>query len=167
MSDPSNPSPAPEGQNPAPRPAYGEYAPPPAPPAYDSAPAYTAPAYQSAPAYDGGAPSNGSYPGKTLGIVALIVAIFANLIGLILGIVALVQSKKAGYKNGFAVAAIIVGSVLFVIGLIIGIMLLVWLTTQGADLVNQVNACLDDPTGSVVYNGITMSCEEVLSNSNR
>lgn len=58
------------------------------------------------------------FPGKTLGIVGLIVAIFANLIGLIISAIALSQSKKAGYKNTPALAGVIVGSVLFGLTLI-------------------------------------------------
>ncbi|GAA3035289.1 DUF4190 domain-containing protein [Microbacterium dextranolyticum] len=166
MTDPNTP-----GQNPQPTPptppAYGEYAttPPAAPDA--AAPAYSAPAYASAPAYNGNGAPGAPIPGKTLGIVALIVAIFFNVIGLILGIVALVQSKKAGHKNGPALAAIIVGAVLFVIGVIVLIAVISWFATSGADLVTQVNACLDDPSGSIVYQGVTMSCQEVLERSNR
>lgn len=59
------------------------------------------------------------YPGKTLGIVGLILAIFFNVIGLIVSIIAFNQSKKAGYKNTPAKAGIIVGAVLIVIGIII------------------------------------------------
>ena len=56
-------------------------------------------------------------PGKTLGIVALILAILPfQLIGLILGIVANGQSKKAGVKNGPAKAAIIISIILMVLG---------------------------------------------------
>ncbi|WP_454112290.1 DUF4190 domain-containing protein [Microbacterium aurum] len=170
MSDPNSPTPAPGNQPPAPQPAYGEYAPP-APPAADSAPAYAAPAYQAAPAYSAGPAANGSYPGKTLGIVALVLAIVPvglQLVGLILGIVALVQSRKAGQKNGIALAAIIVSGVLLVLT-IIGIILAVALfnAAGGADLVNQVNACLNDPTGNVVVNGITVTCEEILEQSGR
>uniref|UniRef100_UPI000363404D DUF4190 domain-containing protein n=1 Tax=Microbacterium yannicii TaxID=671622 RepID=UPI000363404D len=76
-----------------------------------------------APAPGYGSPA-APVPGKTLGIVAFVVAFFASLIGVILGIVALVQSKKAGHKNGWAVAAIIVGSVLFVITIIVIISLI-------------------------------------------
>jgi hypothetical protein len=61
------------------------------------------------------------YPGKTLGIVGLIVAIFANLIGLIISIIAFNQSKKAGFKNTPALAGIIVGAVLTALGIIIAI----------------------------------------------
>ncbi|MGP3535811.1 hypothetical protein ACTU3I_13515 [Microbacterium sp. RD1] len=58
------------------------------------------------------------YPGKTLGIVGLIVAIFASLIGLIISAIALSQSKKAGYKNTPALAGVIVGSILLALTII-------------------------------------------------
>ena len=64
-------------------------------------------------------PSSGvDYPGKTLGIVGLIVAIFANLIGLIISAIALNQSKKAGFKNTPALAGVWVGAILLALGLI-------------------------------------------------
>ncbi|WP_040168447.1 DUF4190 domain-containing protein, partial [Microbacterium gorillae] len=86
-------------------------------------PNYGAPQnYPAAPApAPGQAAPTGDYPGKTLGLVALIVAIFFNVIGLILGIVAMSQSKKAGFKNPLALWAIIIGAVLTVLGIIIGI----------------------------------------------
>ncbi|MDY0830182.1 hypothetical protein SK224_13695 [Microbacterium sp. BG28] len=61
------------------------------------------------------------YPGKTLGVVGLVVAIFFNLIGLIISAIAFNQSKKAGYKNTPALVGIIIGAVLFGLGLIIAI----------------------------------------------
>lgn len=187
MTDPNTP--APDAQQPTPpsapsQPAYGEYAPttPPAAPAYGesappAAPAYTAPAYeppayQAAPAY-GAPPAAGGYPGapvpgRTMGIVAFILSFFAQPIALILGIVALVQSKKAGAKNGFALAAIIISSVLMVIGIIVVISLVALFNAAGgADLVNQVNACLSDPSGNVVVNGVTVTCQEILEQSGR
>lgn len=97
MTDPQNPSAVPPSA-------------PQNPPAYSSAPP---PAYNSPPAP--GAP----VPGKTLGIVAFVLSFFAQLIALILGIVALVQSRKAGVKNGWALAAIIISAVLLVIGIIV------------------------------------------------
>ncbi|CAN5290650.1 hypothetical protein BH09ACT3_BH09ACT3_13500 [soil metagenome] len=65
------------------------------------------------------------YPGKTLGIVGLILAIFFNLIGLIISAVALNQSKKAGFKNGPAKAGVIVGAILVGLGVIITIISIV------------------------------------------
>lgn len=67
------------------------------------------------------APPGVDYPGKTLGIVGLIVAIFANIIGMIISIIAFNQSKSAGYKNTPALAGIVVGAVLAGIGIIVGI----------------------------------------------
>jgi heme/copper-type cytochrome/quinol oxidase subunit 2 len=55
---------------------------------------------------------------NTLAIVGLILAIIANLIGLIISIVAFVKSKKTGKPNNIALAGIIVGSVTTLIGLI-------------------------------------------------
>ncbi len=48
--------------------------------------------------------------GKTLGAVGFVVQFFWGLPGLLLGIMGLVRSKRAGHKNGLAVAAIILGS---------------------------------------------------------
>ena len=69
------------------------------------------------PAY-AGQPTEVENPGKTLGIVALISSFFIALLGLILGIVALNQSKKAGYPNGPAKAAIIISIVFMVLGVL-------------------------------------------------
>ncbi|MDZ8171283.1 DUF4190 domain-containing protein [Microbacterium xanthum] len=154
MSDPQNPVPPASGDSasaqPSPPSAYpppvpqstepnppGAY-PPPAnvPPATPSDPSASTGSGQAAyppPAHQGGYPAPGGYPvpeqagptpGKTLGIVALVLAFFIQLVALILGIVALVQSRKAGAKNGFAVAAIIISSVFMVIGIIIGVVLI-------------------------------------------
>ena len=69
------------------------------------------------------APAGQDFPGKTLGIVGLILAIFFNLIGLIVSAIALSQSKKAGFKNTPALAGVIVGAVLLVIGIIVSIII--------------------------------------------
>ena len=61
------------------------------------------------------------YPGKTLGIVAVILAFVFTLLGLILGIVANNQSKAAGFKNTPAKVAIILSIVFMVLGVLIGI----------------------------------------------
>ena len=156
MTDPQNPR--------------GEPTPPPPPPAYVAPPevgVHTHPAYAAAPPGGYGQAPVGERPGRTMGIVAFILSFFVQLVALILGIVALVQSRRAGQKNGFAIAAIVISSVLIVVGIFVAIALLSWFATQGTDLVNQINACLEDPSGSVVYNGIAMSCEELLEQSNR
>ena len=106
-------------------------APPVAPPAYQQA------GYPSAPAYNGGPAASGSVPGRTLGIVAL------------------VQSKKAGAKNGMAVAAIIVSSVLIVLGIIVGIIIAVALANTAGDL---IQFCANNPSGIYELNGKTITC---------
>lgn len=97
-------------------------------PATDN-PATTAPQGNAAAAAPG--PSDAALvpptdPGKTMGIVAFIMScfvtfIFVQLVGLILGIVALVKSRKAGCSNRWAVAAIIMSSVLMVLTIIVAI----------------------------------------------
>lgn len=64
--------------------------------------------------------TNDDFPGKTLAIVGLVLALFMPLIGLVLCIVAYFQSKKAGFKNTIAVAGIIVNAIinLIIIGTI-------------------------------------------------
>jgi len=86
----------------------------------------------------------GDYPGKTLGIVGLILAFVASLIGVIVSAVALVQSRRAGRKNGPALAGIIVGSVLTVIGFIVSIVLILALVNAAAQ---QADGPLPQPTG--------------------
>lgn len=70
--------------------------------------------------YPSGAPA-GPPPGKTLGIVGLVLAIFCSLIGAVVSFIAYRQSAAAGWKNNIALAGIIVGLVLFVLGIIINI----------------------------------------------
>jgi hypothetical protein len=62
-----------------------------------------------------------TYPGKTLGIVGLIVSFFFSLIGLIISIIAFNQSKAAGFKNTPAKVGIILGIVFLVLGIIAAI----------------------------------------------
>ena len=148
MTDPQNPDvPPPPAYNSAP------------PPAYNAAPP---PAYSSAPPAPYGAPANAPIPGRTLGIVALIVAIFFNVIGLILGIVALVQSRKAGHKNGFAVAAIIVGAVLTVLGIIIAIIAFSAFAAAAGYASEVFQACQAvDFSGTVTVQGVSVDCSTI------
>ena len=94
-------------------------------------------------------------PGKTLGIVALIASFFISLLGLILGIVALNQSKKAGFKNGPAKAAIILSIIFMVLGLIALILFL----TLGANLIGAAaQVCAENGPGVWEVNGVEYTC---------
>lgn len=61
-----------------------------------------------------------SYPGKTLGIVGLILAIIPCtwFAGLIVSIIAFVQSRNAGVRNTLALAGIVVGAVYLVLAIL-------------------------------------------------
>ncbi|WP_431804252.1 DUF4190 domain-containing protein [Microbacterium sp. bgisy203] len=165
MSDPQNPDSTPAAQPTPPaapaQPAYGEYAQTP-PPAQQqaSAPAYSAPAYSAAPAYTDGSGSGSSYPGKTLGIVAFIVSFFFNIVGLILGIVAFVQSKKAGRTNGWAIAAIVIGAISVIITVILFFAVIV-------PSLNAATTCLNDPNATVTVWGVNIPCQQILEQSGR
>ncbi|MFD4959316.1 DUF4190 domain-containing protein [Microbacterium sp. NPDC058389] len=137
-------------------PVYGAV--PPAPPAY-GAPAApgAAPAYAAAPPAPYGAPAPGApVPGKTLGIVALVVVFFASLIGLILGYIARSQSKKAGVPNTPAKVAIILGWIFLVLGIIAAIILTIVLVSLGSSLA-QICAGYD-PGVYTLSDGSTITC---------
>ena len=72
--------------------------------------------YQAAPP-----PAAASYPGKTLGIVGLILAIIPCtwFAGLIISIIAFVQSRGAGVKNNLALAGIVIGAVWLVVSIVL------------------------------------------------
>jgi len=74
------------------------------------------PAYSYSPA---AAPAR---PGRTLGVVGFVLSFvgFINVAGLIISIVAMVKSKRASQKNGFALAGIIISiaGILFCAGII-------------------------------------------------
>jgi uncharacterized membrane protein len=106
------------------------------------------------PAYAGNAPV-AEDPGKTLGIVALVAAFFISLLGLILGIVALNQSKKAGFKNGPAKAAIIVSIIFMVLGIIAAIVVFSILGTAGAQF---AQICAENGPGVWEVNGVEYTC---------
>lgn len=63
--------------------------------------------YQAAPP-----PAAASYPGKTLGIVGLILAIIPCTwwAGLVISIIAFVQSRKVGVRNTLALVGIVIGA---------------------------------------------------------
>nr|WP_315267277.1 DUF4190 domain-containing protein [Microbacterium lemovicicum] len=129
------------------------------PPAYSPPPAAGQPApYNSAPPVGSGdyGSTATTYPGKTLGIVAVVVAIFFNVIGLILGIVALVQSRKVGRKNGPAVAAIIIGAILIIVGIILTLAVVI-------PTFSAASTCASDPTAIVNIWGVQVPCSEVVT----
>ena len=84
------------------------------------------------------APATGAVnPGKTTGIVGLVLAFLLPLIGFIVSLVARSQSKKAGFKNGPAVAGIIIGALgtlALIIAIVAGVSLAAGVASQCATL---------------------------------
>lgn len=108
-------------------------------------------AYQAA---SGQPMPQGEDPGRVLGIVGLILAIFVSVVGLVISIVARRKSSKAGHKNGIALAGIVVG-VITTIGTIIAIIALVYAASIGTNLVQQ---CKGHPNHPVTINGQQVTC---------
>lgn len=109
---------------------------------YPQAPQPAAPGYYP-PAQD---------PGKVMGILSIIFPfVFLGLVGLILGIIGFVKSKKAGFKNIPAVIGIILSSLA-----IVGTIILIIVGIIGAQAVLQT--CKDLGSGTHVQGGITYTC---------
>ncbi|MEB7449279.1 DUF4190 domain-containing protein [Arthrobacter koreensis] len=131
-------------QAPGQQPTYGTgYGVPPAPYGYPGN--YQAPAQQ---------------PGKTMGIVGLILSClffipFASLVGVILSIVGLVQSRKAKMSNGPALAGIIIGGVVFILTLIATIAIFVFAVDQVGTL---FEVCEDLGPGTHFVDGEIYEC---------
>jgi hypothetical protein len=90
-------------------------------------------------------------PGKTLGIIGLVLSFFTALIGMIISIIAYRSSKKAGFKNTPALAGIIIGAI-FTVGAIIG-------TIAVVAILGKVAAdCAQLGSGVHVVNGVTYRC---------
>lgn len=119
-------------------------------------PGATPPPFPDASYPPNGSPDpTGEDPARTLGLIALLLAIFLNIVGAIVGIVALNKSRKAGHKNGFALAAIIVGFTLFVISLIIGIVIAVSFAQVASEL---AAACQGMSGQEITFRGVPFIC---------
>lgn len=144
------------GQNP---PQYGQQSPSPygqqSPSPYGQQGQYGSGAgnYPGQQGYQGQPAEN---PGRTLGIIGLILAIFLAPIGLIVSIVALVKSRKAGMRNGLALAGIIVGALLTILWTV----LIIVIASFATDLAQQIiQACEGQPTGTpVTVQGQPVEC---------
>ncbi|OLT54137.1 DUF4190 domain-containing protein [Cellulosimicrobium sp. CUA-896] len=104
-----------------------------------------APQYGQAP----GSSTTGENPGRTMGIIGLVLSFLGclSVVGIILSIVALNRSKKAGYGNGVAVAGIIVGAVVLIATIVGSILFFSFVGEVGQEL---VDACEGQPSGTVV-----------------
>lgn len=76
-------------------------------------------------------PPGTDFPGRTLGIVGLILVFVATVVGIIVSAIALSQSRAAGLRNTPALIGVIVGSALVAVGLVIGLVFAVLGITGG------------------------------------
>ncbi|MBO0608560.1 DUF4190 domain-containing protein [Myceligenerans salitolerans] len=95
-------------------------------------------------------------PGKTLGVVGLVLAILFPLIGLIVSIIARNKSKEAGFQNGLAKGGIIVSIVLMVLGIVAAVIGIVLAINVGTEAMEQVCGSLGP--GEHVVDGVTYTC---------
>ncbi|MFT4030144.1 MAG: hypothetical protein QM675_09740, partial [Protaetiibacter sp.] len=120
-------------------------------PAAPAAPPAAAPPAAAPPAAAPPAAAPVSYPGKTLGIVGLILAFLAAIVGLIVSAIALSQSKKAGYKNTPALVGLIIGILGSIAWIIFWVVIGVTAATLG-------NACAELGPGVWDVDGVTYTC---------
>ncbi len=154
----------PYGQQPPPGagatpPDYGAPAPTDAPQAYgQQPPAYNQPPQSGAPY---GAPAND--PGKTMGIIALVLPFVGfSLVGLVLGIIAKVKSKKAGFKNTPALIAIIVSIVVTIASIIAIVAGIVFFM----NVANEIAEACQNGAETVTINGDVIPCSNVNTGVN-
>ncbi|HEY5788419.1 MAG TPA: hypothetical protein VIT65_26975, partial [Microlunatus sp.] len=89
------------------------------------------------------------------GIIGLVLSFFTAIIGLIISIVALRKSKKAGFKNTPALIGIIVGIVSTIVAIIIAIVAIVAIVGAAAWTASQ---CAQLGPGIHNVNGVTVTC---------
>jgi len=86
-------------------------------------------------------------PGRTLGIVGLVLAFLMAPVGLVVSIIAYRKSKAAGFRAGLPLVGIIVAAIFLLIGIaVIGL---------GFHL---FNTCASLGPGMHVVNGVTWTC---------
>ena len=118
-------------------------------------PAYTTPAAACAAGCGSAAEQ---VPGKTLGIVGLVLAFLVPIVGLILSIVAVIQSRKAKVGNIPGIIGIIIG----VLGSIIWIFVIVSIVSLAGMGIDVAEQCMNG-AATVEVAGQTVSCSDVMT----
>ncbi|HJM04727.1 MAG TPA: hypothetical protein QF549_03830 [Candidatus Saccharimonadaceae bacterium] len=118
----------------------------------------TSPQPETTPASTSTPTSGVENPGKTLGIVSMILSIIGlGLVGVILALIGMSKSKKAGQKNGFALAGLIIG----ILNILAGIALFALVGYGGIQAAAELTAaCAESANATVVLtNGTVVACE--------
>ena len=107
------------------------------------------------------APMPAEVPGKTMGIVGLVLAFVFAPVGIIVSAIGMSQSKKAGYKNTLALVGLIL-SIVFTIIWVVSIILFIMAAAVAASHVNDIYAeiCTQMGLGPGPHdvNGQTITC---------
>jgi hypothetical protein len=91
-------------------------------------------------------------PGKVYGIISIILPFVGfGLVGLVLGIIGRIKSKRAGYKNVLALVGIILGA----ISVVVGILIIIAIVTAFGSI---AEVCNNLGPGTHVQDGITYTC---------
>ena len=91
-------------------------------------------------------------PGRTLGIIGLILAFSINVVGPIVSIVALRESTKAGFENGPATAGIVVSILIVGAAIVAGI-------AAAATAATAASQCAEYGAGvHELDSGVTLAC---------
>lgn len=104
-------------------------------------------------------PQPAADPGKTLGIIGLILSFLGSLsvVGLILSIIAFIKSRKAHYRNRIALTGIVVGSLMLIFT--------VYTASLAIQYVNEaLDKCENGARTTKVY-GFAISCPNTSSSS--
>lgn len=100
-------------------------------------------------------PSTGAQrdPYRSFGIVGFVLSFFAllNVAGLAISLIALIRSKRAGFRNGFAVAGTVISSV----GVTITVLVVVFAVSA---LVGAAEMCASLGDGVHTVGGATYTC---------
>lgn len=94
-----------------------------------------------------------TFPGKTLGIVGLIVSFFASVVGIIISAIALKQSKDAGFKNTPAKVGAILGIIFAVLTIVTVVGGIVFAGLAVGTAISEV--CEGQPIGTELTDGTT------------
>lgn len=99
------------------------------------------------------APDASRDPYRVFGIVGFVLSLFAilNMAGLIISIIAWVRSRRAGFKNRFAVAGTVIGSIGVLVTVVIA-------GVAGSALVDAAQTCARLGTGVHVIGSSTYTC---------
>ena len=90
-------------------------------------------------------------PGRTLGIVGFILAFFVSPAGIVVSAIGLVKSRKAGRKNGLALAGLILSIVFFIVTVL-------FLVSVAATVASLLAQCADLGGGVQTINGRAVTC---------